>query len=68
MQSEGMTDEGDPNDRGMPGVTLRGQQQDMPEVEMEEGKSASSGQMPAGGMGHGAGSGRPGRHRRGRPR
>ena len=53
------TDEIDPNDRGMPGISARGQQQDMPEGSMIARKSARALEMPGGGMGdaNGGGSG-----------
>lgn len=54
-------DEGDPNDRGMPGVSIRAQQQDMPDGSMEVGHGAQAQTMPGGGMGTGdVGSGRSG--------
>ncbi|WP_332879597.1 M43 family zinc metalloprotease [Massilia sp. S19_KUP03_FR1] len=43
----------DPNDRGMPGVSVRSQQQDMPEGSMGHEKSAQAQSMPAGSMGAG---------------
>jgi hypothetical protein len=45
--------EGDPNERGMPGVSVRGQQQDMPEGSMDNGKRAQGQAMPGGSMGSG---------------
>ena len=48
----------DPNDRGMPGVSIRSQQQDMPEGSMDQGGGVQAHGMPPGGMGTGdAGSG-----------
>ena len=53
LSVESSADEGDPNDRGMPGVSTRSQQQDMPEGSMEDGQRALAQAMPAGGMGGG---------------
>jgi hypothetical protein len=46
----------DPNDRGMPGVSRRGPQNDMSHGRMDDGKSSSPADaMPAGDMGCGCG-------------
>ena len=58
MTGDGAAGGADPNERGMPGVTLRGQQRGMPQFSMEDSQSAQAGGMPGGGMGNGhAGSG-----------
>lgn len=40
----------DPNDRGMPGISIRNQQQDMPDGSMDHGRDLQAQDMPAGGM------------------
>ncbi len=53
LSDETQASTADPNDRGMPGISIRSQQQDMPEGSMEPGKGAQAQGMPAGGMGPG---------------
>jgi hypothetical protein len=51
MKSGIMASGADPNDRRMPGVTRRGQQQEeMPQAAMDAGQGAAAGAMPDGGM------------------
>jgi hypothetical protein len=45
----------DPNDRGMPGVSKRGPQNDMSHGRMEDAKDLAGDSMPGGGMGGGGG-------------
>jgi hypothetical protein len=61
MKSEIMAGGADPNDRGMPGLTRRGQQEDMPQSAMDTGQGADAGAMPEGGKGARTGSGGGGR-------
>jgi ABC-type taurine transport system substrate-binding protein len=47
----------DPNDRGMPGVSRRGPQNDMSHGRMDDGNRSPGDAMPGGGMGGGGGTG-----------
>ncbi|SFV18003.1 M43 family zinc metalloprotease [Pseudoduganella namucuonensis] len=60
MAGEGNLGWADPNDRGMPGVSKRGPQDDMPSGGMNERSGAREDDMPGGDMGGGPGGGDPG--------
>ncbi|WLI88771.1 M43 family zinc metalloprotease [Massilia sp. R2A-15] len=55
MPSEALMGESDPNDRGMPGVSLRDREPGMPKGSMEAAEAARGQSMPGGGMGNGGG-------------
>jgi hypothetical protein len=57
MSGEALMGESDPNDRGMPGVSLRNQQQGMPQGGMQAAGAALAHSMPGGDMGAGGGGG-----------